>query len=406
MRMWTGMHGGLLKSMDIYFVDYWSANHKILLGSTFFLSLSCRGPPGMDPQFKKKLENLVVKWNQQIAEVIHQDSSLALQSGQHPTPFVELAFWEDRVGDLQCIYDQLSQEKIQKCGKLLEDIESVYWSSFRATYRNVVSGLAESQDILTHLKPLRKYIETVQNATFDEVKKHLDPMVQCVCLIWGFSKHYCNPARVIVLLQEICNLIIELARAYTGGSSIFQVEPEEGLMKSCTVLGIIEYFHNLYTQEKGRLDIYFSPKLTVKHWDFLPHLVFERFDKFQNRLKQLKDLFETAVELCKLERIDFGGNGGKQFSSKVQKLHEEFIEFFQKFGSISYDCCDPEDDSFEVDYRQFQEKVKDIDQQLSAICSHAFDACHTPESVFKLIITLGRKRTSNITKHTNIYQLN
>lgn len=353
----------------------------------------------MDPQFKKKLESLVVKWNQQISEVIQQDSSQALHSGsapaaapsQHATPLVELSFWEDRVEDLQCIYDQLSKATMQKCGQLLEAIDSVYWPSFRATYRNVVSGLAESQNILAHLKPLRKYIEAVQSSTFDEVKKHLDPMLQFVCLIWGFSKHYCNPARVIVLLQEICNLIIEMARAYVGGSSIFQMEPEEGLMKSCIVLEVLDYFKNLYTVEKNRLEKYYSPALLpVKHWDFLPHLVFHRFDKFQQRIKQLKDLFETAAELYKLERIDFGGDRGKQFSNKVQKLHEEFLEFFQKFGSISYDCSDPEDDSFEADYLSFLEKVQDIDQQLSAICAHAFDACHTPESVYKLIITLGQ----------------
>lgn len=357
-----------------------------------------KGPPGMDPQFKKKLENLVVKWNLQVAEVLQKDSSQALLSSQalgatavDPNPLIEIAFWEDRCEDLQCIYDQLSQDKMQKCGTLLEHIESVYWPSFRSTYRNVVSGLAESQNILTHLKPLRKYIESVQTSTFDEVKSRLDTMLQCVCLIWGHSKHYCDPARVIVLLQEICNLIIEMARSYVGGSSIFQAEPEEGLMKSCTVLDVLNYFRTLYNYEKGRLEVYYYPALLpVKHWDFLPHLVFHRFDKFQQRIKQLKDLFETAVELCKLERIDFGGDRGKQYSSKVQKLHEEFIEFFQKFGSISYDCSDPEDDSFEEDFLSFLEKVQDIDQQLSAICAHAFDACHTPESLFKLIITLGQ----------------
>jgi len=242
----------------------------------------------MDPQFKKKLESLVVKWNNQIAEVLQQDSSQALQSGQHPTPFVELSFWEDRVEDLQCIYDQLSNEKLQKCGALLEEIESVYWPSFRTTYRNVVSSLAESQDILTHLKPLRKYIETVQGSNFDEVREHLDPMLQCVCLVWGYSKHYCTPARVIVILQEICNLVIEMARAYLGASSIFQMEPEEGLMKSITVLDVLDYFRDLYMEEKGRLNIYFYEDYPVKHWDFLPHLVFHRFDKFENRIKQLK----------------------------------------------------------------------------------------------------------------------
>ena len=36
-----------------------------------------------------------------------------------------------------------------------------------------------------------------------------------VRLLWTRSKFYCKPCRVVVLLQEICNLFIHLVPAHT-----------------------------------------------------------------------------------------------------------------------------------------------------------------------------------------------
>jgi dynein heavy chain len=138
-----------------------------------------------------------------------------------------------------------------------------------------------------HLKPLKKHLENVSNATFDEIEKHLGPMMHCVCLIWGNSKYYCSAPRIIVLLQEICNLLIEMARSHLGGSSILSMEPEEGLVKTTQVVNALQHFRDLYNAHKKELPVYFNQESDAKSWDFLPHLVFKRFDKFLNRMKTL-----------------------------------------------------------------------------------------------------------------------
>lgn len=63
-----------------------------------------------------------------------------------------------------------------------------------------------------HLKPLQHPLEEIENVEFNEVKPLLNCMLHIVCLIWGTSKYYCAPARIIVLLQEICNLLIQQVR--------------------------------------------------------------------------------------------------------------------------------------------------------------------------------------------------
>ena len=71
-------------------------------------------------------------------------------------------------------------------------------------------ALTEAQDINMHLKPLRHQLEDLEQAEFDESGKLMAPMMHTVCLIWSNSQYYNTPARIIVLLQEICNMIIEM----------------------------------------------------------------------------------------------------------------------------------------------------------------------------------------------------
>lgn len=99
-----------------------------------------------------------------------------------------------------------------------------------------------------------------------------------------------------------------------------------------------------------------------------------------------------------MERIDIGGNKGKWLSAKIQECYFQFQEFYQKFGGLQYDCSDPEDDSFVEDEKLFQDKVCDIDQRMSAICTQAFDDCHTPESMYKLILALGSLSERDLVK--------
>ena len=81
------------------------------------------------------------------------------------------------------------------------------------------TALTEAQDINMYLKPLRHHFEDFEQAEFDESKKLLAPMMNCLCLVWAHSEYYNTPARIIVLLQEICNMIINMVSFY----NIYQV---------------------------------------------------------------------------------------------------------------------------------------------------------------------------------------
>lgn len=66
------------------------------------------------------------------------------------------------------------------------------------------------------------------------------------------------------------------------------MEPEEGQVRADLTVSTLEYWRQLYDANKGELPIYFSQESEAKNWDFLPHLVFARYDKFLEKMKRLK----------------------------------------------------------------------------------------------------------------------
>ncbi len=62
------------------------------------------------------------------------------------------------------------------------------------------------------MKPLRFHFEDMEQADFDQAEKLLVPLMHTICLVWANSEHYNTPARIIVLLQETCNMLIDMVR--------------------------------------------------------------------------------------------------------------------------------------------------------------------------------------------------
>ena len=54
----------------------------------------------------------------------------------------------------------------------------------------------------------------------------------------------------------------------------------------------------------------------------------------------LQDLFSTAMEFSKLEKVELGGIKGKMLSHQVVEIFEEFSECFAVFGNRTYDGLD------------------------------------------------------------------
>ncbi|XP_009867872.1 PREDICTED: dynein heavy chain 9, axonemal-like, partial [Apaloderma vittatum] len=343
----------------------------------------------IDKSLVHATESAIIDWSYQIQEALKKESSDPLLQGNNPNPKVELEFWKNRCDDLECIYDQLRTRKVRNMIKLLERVESIYVPAFKAMLMDVEAALTEAQDIHLHLMPLKRHLEDIETVEFSEVKPLLVPLLHVVCLIWVTSKHYSMSTRMVVLLQEICNLLIQQAMVYLSPEDLLKGEMEESLSKVQMVLDILNAFKEAFEESGRNLHTYYEPGQEVREWDFCAVTVFVRLDSFLKRLEMVEDLLITALDLTKLEKIEFSGIKGKALGQQVLDMYEEFQEAYKVFAERTYDCLDLANTDFEQDAFDFQQKVEDIDRRLGTVFIQAFDDASDLEHAFKLLDMFG-----------------
>ncbi|CAH2292037.1 dynein heavy chain 9, axonemal [Pelobates cultripes] len=343
----------------------------------------------LDKTIVHSIESAIIQWSHQVRGVLKKESSEPLLQGKDPTPNTEIDFWKNRYADLDCIYNQLRTKKVRKMAELLEKVQSSYFPAFKALFRDVVAALSEAQDINLHLKPLQRHFEEIENVEFNEEKPLIVPLLHVMCLLWARSKYYNTPARIIVLMQEVCNLFIQQARSYLNPEDLLKGEIEESLGKVQEVLGTFRFFIHTFEEKREKIKDYFQNGEEVKPWDFPSIMVFTRLDLFLKRMETIEDLLLTAVDMMKLEKIEFGGIKGKVLSLMVADMYQEFQDIYKVFSERTYDCLDTNNKEFEDDVLEFKLSIQDMDRRLGAVFRQGFDDASGLEHAFRLLDMFG-----------------
>uniref|UniRef100_A0A7M4FBW4 Dynein axonemal heavy chain 11 n=1 Tax=Crocodylus porosus TaxID=8502 RepID=A0A7M4FBW4_CROPO len=335
------------------------------------------------------IESMIIKWSHQIRDIVQRDSVQLLLHGVYPDPQTELTFWKARKDDLLCIHDQLWNPVVQNMVKILKAKESSYYPASQNIFKEVEHALVEAQDVELYLRPLRRHIQRLQEAEFPKRYLLIPPLFHTICLIWSHSKFYSTPARIIVLLQEFCNLFIDQARAYLSPEDLLKGEAEEALEHVQIAINNVKSFKNSFVSHRKKLESYFTNGKEFKPWDFQSKMVFARFDMFLNRLVKIENIFVNMLELQKLEKLEFGGVKGKILSEQTCRMNEEFMETCKVFRERTYDPTDYNNLEFETDYLEFKAQILDFERCLGSILCMGFIDCSGLESAFKLLAIFG-----------------
>ncbi|RXM32245.1 Dynein heavy chain 11, axonemal [Acipenser ruthenus] len=335
------------------------------------------------------IESMVISWTHQIRDVLKEDSAQPLLQGLNPGPRTELDFWKARLENMLSIYEQLQSPVVRKIAKILETSESSYYPTFKETFRDVADGLVEAQDVELHLRPLHRYVDLLLEEEFPQTQTLIPPLFHTICLIWTHSKFYSFPARIVVLLQEFCNVLIDQAIIYLSPEELLKGETEETLEHVQVTVNLFKAFKEAFACHRDRLSSFVPDGMEFKPWDFHSQMVFARFDRFLARLLEVEDLFVNILEFQKLEKLEFGGIKGKVLSEQVSMMNDEFLECCKVFKDRNYDPLDYNCQEFEYDYHVFKEKILDLDRRLATILYLAFKDCSGLESAFKLVAVFG-----------------
>uniref|UniRef100_A0A8B9JBK1 Dynein, axonemal, heavy chain 11 n=1 Tax=Astyanax mexicanus TaxID=7994 RepID=A0A8B9JBK1_ASTMX len=339
------------------------------------------------------IESMVINWTHLIQKVLKEDSSELILQGGNPGPNAELHFWRTRTENIQNIYDQLQSSAIQKMMRILEIADSSYYPSFKALTEEVSHALLKARDVNLHLQQLQPLLLNVEKADFSSLFPSIPALFHLIFLVWTHCRWYRSPARIVVLLQELGNMLIKQASSYLCAEELLQGDAEETLEKLQILVKIFKAFKKNFNTYRERVRAWSAAGGRSACWDFPSALVLVRFDRFLARILLLEDMFSTILELQKLEKLVFGGLKGKMYTEQVSLLLSEFQQLCRSIAERQYDPLDLDSQDFEEDYACFKQEVTDYDRRLGNIVCLAYKDCSGLESVFKVSFISGELLT-------------
>ncbi|KAJ4922295.1 hypothetical protein JOQ06_024333 [Pogonophryne albipinna] len=314
----------------------------------------------------------IIEWAELVSEFLQQDSSQAILDGLKPLPCEEFNFWRNRLKNLLHIQQQLSSNRAQQVASIVQQADR----------------LREAQDVTENLERVQQKLEELQLMEFQQLEANMAAVMEEVQLLWVRSEFYCKPCRVVVLLQEVCNLFIQRSRDFLqGGGELLKgllSGPDEVLQDVSLVVRTLQTLRETFILSKGRLQD-MKQEGAAQSWDFPSHLVFLHLDDFLLQLQNIQEVFRISLQLRQLEEAVVSGTGGRKWTEEVQEVYQDFLLHVTSLSECSCDPTDPENQGFRLLLDQFQLQVEQVEQRLVSVLCRALQDSSEPASSAKLL---------------------
>ena len=236
------------------------------------------------------LETAISHWTKQIKAELRKDPETALKKAVHPDPLTEIEFWKNKSHNLNSICEQLAGERIKKVLKFLEQNKSTQTSAFSKLQKEVQIARIEADENYKFLQTLEKHFYKLTDTSLEltEVAECFVPIMHTILLIWTYSQHYNTPARLLVLIREICNAIIHQCSQVVDSDKIFgsikNEDPGDAHSKLMMCMDFCAKFKETYYDHKAQ---------SKNAWKITPSALFVRLDAFIERCQDIMQLTQT-----------------------------------------------------------------------------------------------------------------
>ncbi|XP_037911922.1 dynein beta chain, ciliary-like [Hermetia illucens] len=342
---------------------------------------------------KDSLESITLKWRKVVADYVrHRPAEIIYSKEANPVPQNLFEFWNTRWQNLENLADQFRDVRIKTTGQILYATKSIYFTAFKEAFQLILDALTEARDITLYYTPLKKFIDKFETHDFDEIKPHLKPLLHIICLVWANSKYHCTNECMILLFKFVHNMLINSATRSLDPGSLFQGEIDEALHKVTNTIQLLNYYKESYGEYLQKLETFKTdPESKAQLWTWEPHEIFYRLDLFLKRLEEIQVIFDTGVEILKLEKMEFGGLRGSQISREVQGIFEEYNTIYREWSNIQFDPLDPDPSltDFEKERVRFKAKTDVLERKLGFQFERAFLECFEIGELTQLVKLAG-----------------
>eukprot|EP00756_Hemistasia_phaeocysticola_P037795 Hpha_TRINITY_DN16720_c2_g5::TRINITY_DN16720_c2_g5_i1::g.79650::m.79650/K10408/DNAH; dynein heavy chain, axonemal len=346
--------------------------------------------PTRDKDLLYQLESVIVAWTVQLKSAMQQVPETMLEKG-HPGPKDEIVFWQTKRDNLLSLESQLHSPKVIKVLTMLNKAASSYYKPFRDLCGELRKAAEEAKDNCRFLEPLGEVFNEIRDADDSERFEGLvsggtfKRLFHYIFVVWTKSNYYNTPARLVVLIREICNDLIECARVNVNIEDLFTCEPHEAVQRLSSTLSVCGHFKNWYFHYKAK-----AKETGGTPWKFQNTTLFQRLDAFLERCHDLLDVLETVMLFNRLEKVEIGGTNGGELSANVVLIHKEFqaaYELFYNPPEEQYDILDVDERQFDIDFAVFREKVKKMEMRLGSMLSQSLEDSQALYNTFKIVDT-------------------
>ena len=332
------------------------------------------------------LEGAIITWTKQIKNILKLDPESMFTAHKNPGPTAEIEFWKHKAGNLNGIFDQLQSAKVRRVLKVLDLSKSTYNGPFAKLCKEVFHARGEANNIVKYLRPLVAWFDGLENeGDFDKLESHFKPIVHLILLVWKNSAYYNTPARLVIMLRQMCNALIRNACQYLNGDTIFEVI-EDG---QCSL--IVKMLQRILRTFGTFKSVYFEYKLKAAEecpenpWKIQNNALFVRFDAFLERCHDILDLAQTILLFQKLAKTEIGGTKGKTLSTSVAQIYFDFTQAVDYVKNIGSGIMDVDNKEFENAFYEFRNRMKELDRRLGSVIVQGFDDAKTVMGMFRLL---------------------
>lgn len=208
---------------------------------------------------------------------------------------------------------------------------------------------------MKYLRPLVAWFEGFENESdFEKLVNHFRPIIHLVLLVWKSSAYYNTPARLVVLMRQICNTLIRHATDYLNGDTIFELleagETHQAVKILQNTLRVFGKFKSTYFDYKAKANV----ECPDNPWRIQNNAIFVRLDGFLERCHDILDLAQTILQFSKLSKIEVGGTKGKTLTTSVAQIHFDFTQAVDNVRSVGKGILDLENKKFDDAFYEFR----------------------------------------------------
>ncbi|XP_075933603.1 dynein axonemal heavy chain 17-like isoform X3 [Anarhichas minor] len=333
-------------------------------------------------------DSTITEWVKLVSNFLQQDSSQPVLDGLDPLPSDEFNFWRTRLKNLHLIQQQLRSSRAQQVVSVVQRADSVNWSSLRDLYSEVQEGLDEAQDLTVNLDPVQEKLEQLERMDYLQLGDNMTALMEEVRQVWIRSEFYRRPCWVVVLLQEICNLFIQMSRRFLHEEEVMAglgSDPGPRLDDVTLVIWTLQTLKEEYRWCRTQLE----QDGDTHNWDFPSNLVFFNLDHFLLHLQSIQEVFSVSLKLHQLDSAVLSGIRGQMWTDVVQQVYQDFLGHVKVLCDSTCDPTDPEDQSFQLHLNHFWVQVSDLERRLVSVLSRAFEDCCASSSGAKLVKMFG-----------------